>query len=35
MQSQSECTGLLCLSLDSLLDNLLGYVCIAPMVFDR
>ena len=35
MQSHAECTGLFCLCLDDLLDNLLGYVCIAAIVFDR
>ena len=35
MQSHSECTGLFCLSLDSVLYNLLGYVCIASVVSGR
>ncbi len=33
MQSHCERTGLFCLSLDSLLANLLGCVRIAPLVF--
>jgi len=32
MQSHCERTGLFCLSLDSLLDNWLGYVRVAPML---